>query len=487
VRVRQIASLLAAGLFGGAAALGGAAVLEGGEADAVPAVRELAAQRPQQPRGVLLAEASDAFSIADIYERARRGVVQINSTSLVQRFESDPVFGFPFGAREELRQGLGSRFVVDKAGHVVTNFRVVEGAEQITVSFSNRDAVAARVVGVDPSTDLAVLRVEQSTRALSPLPLGDSDGLRVGDAVVAIGNPFGLERTVTAGIVSALARPLAAPDGAEIGEVIQTDAALNSGNSGGPLLDARGQVVGVNTAIATGSDLEQGNVGIGFAVPVNTVKDVVAQLIAEGIVERASLGIGVAPVDAELARLFRLPATSGVLVQRVEPGSPRGPRAPARRDDHRRRRRRELRARRRPGRVRRGPLRHLGAEPSEGARRPAAGCPRERRPLSRRGAPHPDRAARTAADLSRLTVPIAPDPQRERRRRLRPPARGLRRILSGWSASSSPDAPSSPTRRSPRRRTSGPTTPARTTPAGTASPPPPFPALPPAVRSSPSS
>jgi S1-C subfamily serine protease len=182
--------------------------------------------------------------------------------------------------------------------------------------------VAARIVGVDPSTDLAVLKVGESARALSPLPLGDSESLRVGDAVVAVGNPFGLERTVTAGIVSALARPLVAPDGAEIEEVIQTDAALNSGNSGGPLLDARGRVVGVNTAVATGGELEQGTVGIGFAVPVDTVKDVVAQLIAKGTVERAYLGIRVAPVDAELARLFRLPVASGVLVQRVEPASP---------------------------------------------------------------------------------------------------------------------------------------------------------------------
>ena len=322
MRVSQIGPLLAAGLIGGAAALAGATVLEGGEADAEPSVREVAAQRPQQPRGVLLADASDAFSLAEIYEQVRGGVVQVSASSRMQRMERDPVFGFPLGAREEPRQGLGSGFVVGKAGHIVTNYHVVAGADRISVSFSNREAVAAEVVGVDPSTDLAVLKVEQSSRALSPLPLGDSDVLRVGDPVLAIGNPFGLERTMTAGIMSALARPLSAPDGAEIEDVIQTDAAVNSGNSGGPLLDERGRVVGVNTAIATSRDAQSSNVGIGFAVPVNTVKDVVAQLIANGRVERAYLGIGVARVDAELAALFRLPAARGGLVQRVDPASP---------------------------------------------------------------------------------------------------------------------------------------------------------------------
>jgi S1-C subfamily serine protease len=208
--------------------------------------------------------------------------------------------------------------VIDKAGHVVTNFHVVEGASEISVSFSNRDGVPATLVGVDRATDIAVLKVEEKARALTPLDLGDSSTVRVGDPVVAIGNPFGLERTVTAGIVSALSRPLATPGGA-IDQVIQTDAPLNSGNSGGPLLNARGQVIGVNTAIATTGDGAAGSLGIGFAVPIDTVRTIAAQLISGGRAQRADLGVRVQAVDRALADLFRLPVDRGLLVESVEP------------------------------------------------------------------------------------------------------------------------------------------------------------------------
>jgi S1-C subfamily serine protease len=187
----------------------------------------------------------------------------------------------------------------------------------VSVSFSNRDRVKATVVGTDAATDIAVLKVDVGSRALTPLPLGRSDSLAAGDPVVAIGNPFGLQRTVTAGIVSALARPRSEPNGVRIDGMIQTDAALNEGNSGGPLLNARGEVVGVNTA----NSFERGNVGIGFAVPIDAVEDVVAQLIAHGKVERPFLGVEVQPIDARLARRFRLPVERGLIVQRVLAGS----------------------------------------------------------------------------------------------------------------------------------------------------------------------
>ena len=211
--------------------------------------------------------------------------------------------------------------MIDKAGHIVTNYHVIEGADQIEVSFSNQDTLRATLVGSDPSTDIAVLRVEASSRSLTPLVLGNSDAVRVGDPVVAIGNPFGLARTATAGIVSAVQeRTITAPNGYPIDHVIQTDAPINSGNSGGPLLNDRAEVIGVNSQIAPAQG-SSGNVGIGFAVPSNTVKEVVAQLVATGQVDRAYLGIGGTTVTAELARVFRLPVDAGVLVEDVGDGT----------------------------------------------------------------------------------------------------------------------------------------------------------------------
>jgi S1-C subfamily serine protease len=189
------------------------------------------------------------------------------------------------------------------------------------VGFSERETLRAKVVGSDPSTDLAVLKVDASSRALTPLPLGNSDQVEVGDQVVAIGNPFGLERTVTAGIVSALQRAVTAPNGYTIDHVIQMDAPINRGNSGGPLLNARGEVIGVNSQIESDQP-GGGNVGIGFAVPSNTVKPVVAQVLRSGKVERAYIGVSLTAVTPELARLFRLPTDTGLLVEGVAPKSP---------------------------------------------------------------------------------------------------------------------------------------------------------------------
>ena len=190
------------------------------------------------------------------------------------------------------------------------------------MSFSNRDTVKAEVVGTDASTDLAVLRVATAANALTPLPLGNSDVVRVGDPVVAIGNPFGLDRTVTSGIVSALQRLITAPNRFTIDHVIQTDAPINPGNSGGPLLNARGQVIGVNTQIETGTGSSAtGNVGIGFAVPANTVKDVVAQILRTGRVDHAYLGISGQAVTDDVADAYNLPVEAGVLVESVTSSS----------------------------------------------------------------------------------------------------------------------------------------------------------------------
>ena len=186
--------------------------------------------------------------------------------------------------------------------------------------FSNDDTLKATLVGSDPSTDIALLKVDADADALTPLALADSTRVEVGDAVVAIGNPFGLERTVTSGIVSALQRNVPAPNGYSIDHVIQTDAPINHGNSGGPLLNTRGAVIGVNSQIETGGSGD-GNVGIGFAVPSNTVKSVVAQLLASGKVEHAYLGVSAVEVTDEIAKSLGLPVTKGLVIQTVSTGS----------------------------------------------------------------------------------------------------------------------------------------------------------------------
>jgi S1-C subfamily serine protease len=307
--------VLAAGAAGAVLALAGQGAVAGGSVTTV--VREVADAAPAASLPVVAARAG-APTIREIYARTRRGVVQVNATRVLRGLDTDPFFGLPYGERPRL--GVGSGFVIDKAGHVVTSLHVVEGAETITVSFSNRDRVKARLVGADPATDLAVLQLDTPSRALTPLILGDSDRLAVGDPVVAIGNPFGLDRTVTAGIVSALARPLTAPNGAELEDMIQTDAALNEGSSGGPLIDSSGTVVGVATAVA--GDEEGARPGIGFAVPVNTVRTVVAQLLDDGRVARSTLGLRAVELDEQLAELFALSVDRGLLVQSLDPDGP---------------------------------------------------------------------------------------------------------------------------------------------------------------------
>jgi S1-C subfamily serine protease len=259
-----------------------------------------------------------AMSIPEIYERDAPGVVQVTSTATVDLPRSE-WFGNSFVPGTEVQRYLGSGFVIDKAGYIVTNDHVVPNARSIYVSFSNNDSMKAQVVGRDPSTDIALLKVKASSRALKPLELGDSDTVQVGDQVAAIGNPLGYSRSISAGIVSALQRSLRSPDGSPIDRVIQTDALLNNGNSGGPLLNAQGQVVGVSSAVAWGGARE--NTGIGFAIPINTVRDVVAQLKANGRVDHPLLGIVGREVTNGMAEQFNLPARRGVLVERVIAGS----------------------------------------------------------------------------------------------------------------------------------------------------------------------
>jgi len=259
--------------------------------------------------------ATTGLTPAQIYKAAAPGVVFIRST-IVSQAQS------PFDVFPSTQQGQasGTGFVLDRNGTILTNAHVVQGASKVTVQFESQKIVDATVVGKDLSSDLAVLKVSPAGLELSPLTLGDSSHLQVGDPAVAIGNPFGLARTLTTGVISALQRPLTAPNGFTIDNVIQTDAPLNPGNSGGPLLDAFGHVVGINSQIATAGG-GSGSVGIGFAVPINTAKQVIPQLEKSGDVARAYLGLSTITIDSSLAAL-NLPVSSGALVQKVTPGSP---------------------------------------------------------------------------------------------------------------------------------------------------------------------
>ncbi|HWH12652.1 MAG TPA: trypsin-like peptidase domain-containing protein [Solirubrobacteraceae bacterium] len=253
---------------------------------------------------------------AQIYKAAAPGVVFIRST-ISQQVQS-PFNPFP---QTEQGEATGSGFEIDKAGTILTNAHVVQGASKVTVQFADQKTVDATVVGKDLSTDLAVLKVvPPSGLTLDPLTLGDSSNVQVGDPTIAIGNPFGLARTLTTGVVSALQRQITAPNGFSIDNVIQTDAPINPGNSGGPLIDAGGNVIGINSQIETGGS-GTGSVGIGFALPSNTAKQVIPQLEKGGDVARAFLGITTISIDSSLAAL-NLPVTSGALVQAVSGGSP---------------------------------------------------------------------------------------------------------------------------------------------------------------------
>ncbi|MEA2323051.1 MAG: hypothetical protein QOD81_2901 [Solirubrobacteraceae bacterium] len=261
-------------------------------------------------------EGEAALTPREIYKRDAPGVVFIRA-QVVQRTQSPFDFGFP---QEQRGEATGSGFVVARDGTIITNAHVVAGAGKVTVQFADKKVLDARVLGRDDSTDLAVLKVDPGGHALTPLALGSSRTVQVGDPTIAIGNPFGLERTLTTGVVSATKRTIRAPDGFRIDGVIQTDAAINPGNSGGPLLDAAGRVIGINSQIETGGS-GNGSIGIGFAVPIDTAKRIMPQLKSQGRVDRGFLGVDSITIDRSLAPL-NLPVEQGALVQTVTPGSP---------------------------------------------------------------------------------------------------------------------------------------------------------------------
>jgi len=248
-------------------------------------------------------------TVIGIYRTAGSGVVHISSTVLNQ----------DFFFRIVPERGTGSGFVVDDKGLILTNNHVVENAESLEVTLADKSKVPAKLVGRDPNNDVAVIRIAVPREKLTPLRLGDSAQLLVGQMAIAIGNPFGLDRTLTRGVVSAVGRDLKLDTGRQIRNMIQTDAAINQGNSGGPLLNSRGEVIGINSFIFTPSG---GSVGIGFAVPVNTVKKILPQLIARGRASHPWLGISGMDINPTVAKALSLPVKEGVIVGQVAPNGP---------------------------------------------------------------------------------------------------------------------------------------------------------------------
>jgi S1-C subfamily serine protease len=260
------------------------------------------------PAGVTDPEmATDEQNNIEIYRTLSPGVVNIHSTSYARDF-----FGFV-----EPQEGSGSGSILDQAGNILTNNHVVERAEKVSVSFGGPKNYAATVVGRDPDTDLAVIRlIEKPREPLAVVPLGDSDKLVVGQKVLAIGNPFGLDRTLTTGVISGLQRPIRARNNRQIEGAIQTDASINPGNSGGPLFDSHGRMIGINSQILSPSGA---SAGVGFAVPVNIAKRIIPQLISSGRVLRPKLGITTRNVEA-LKNQVDLPVSEGVLIWQVASG-----------------------------------------------------------------------------------------------------------------------------------------------------------------------
>jgi S1-C subfamily serine protease len=297
-RATRVAALGAALAIG---AGGTAAVMTALDSGGTTVVRQVTV-------GSSASNASSApLSVNGIYRKTYKGVVEVSVTS-----QSGSGFGVP-----QTQQGLGSGFVIDRQGHVVTNQHVVDGATSVSVCFWNGATYKGTVVGSDPSTDVAVVDVDAPASLLAPLTIGDSSAVQVGDGVVAIGSPFGLEETVTSGIVSALHRQMTSPNQFTINDSIQTDAAINHGNSGGPLLNSRGEVIGVNAQIQSDSG---GSDGVGFAIPSNTVRSIAQQIVASGKVAHAYLGVGVGSVPESVAS--QLGEAAGVAITEVRPGTP---------------------------------------------------------------------------------------------------------------------------------------------------------------------
>ncbi len=264
-----------------------------------PAIPVTAVQYSSSVRSGNLTD--DEQNNIQIYERVNKAVVYITSTTVEYNWflEAQP------------QQGTGSGVIIDQAGRVLTNRHVIKDAEQLNITLADGTEVEAKVIGEDPENDLAVVQFNPHGKALTTIPFGSSSTLRVGQKVLAIGNPFGFDRTLTTGIVSGLARPLQTDEGYVIRETIQTDAAINPGNSGGPLLNSSGELIGINSAIYSPSGA---SAGVGFAVPINTARRVIDELIRYGAVRRGWIDLDYVPIFPALARAFRLPVQKGVLV-----------------------------------------------------------------------------------------------------------------------------------------------------------------------------
>jgi len=303
-----------------AAAVAAAALAGAGAGATVYAVADGGPTRTVTTRVVATAAspivntASGALSVGTIYKQSVQGIVEIDSTLSGSSTGSN--FGFPGDGSGSSSTAEGTGFVYDTNGDILTNAHVITGASSIKVTFQDGSTYKATVVGSDLSTDVAVLKVTAPASALHPLTLGDSSAAEVGDGVVAIGNPFGLDDTVTTGIVSATGREITAPDNSPIEGAIQTDAAINHGNSGGPLFDLSGKVIGITAQIESNSG---GSDGVGFAVPSNLVKTIATQLIADGSVKHPLLGVQVGTLPPAAAK--ELGEAAGVVVTKVEAGS----------------------------------------------------------------------------------------------------------------------------------------------------------------------
>ena len=244
-----------------------------------------------------------------VYRAASPAVVNITTIAVTYDFFLNPM----------PKEGTGSGAIIDRSGHILTNFHVIDGARRLEVTLADGSKWPARPVGADPSNDLAVIKIDAPVEKLTVIPLGDSSKLLVGQKVLVIGNPFGLDRTLTVGIVSSLGRSIRADNGRLIRGIIQTDAAINPGNSGGPVLNSSAEVIGVSTAIFSPSG---GSVGVGFAVPINTAKQIISELINRGYVARPYLGIAGHEIVPALVQALRLPVKEGIMVVEVTPGSP---------------------------------------------------------------------------------------------------------------------------------------------------------------------
>ena len=244
-----------------------------------------------------------------VYRAASPAVVNITTIAVAYDFFLNPL----------PKEGTGSGAIIDRSGHILTNFHVIDGARRLEVTLADGSKWPARPVGADPSNDLAVIKIDAPVEKLTVIPLGDSSKLLVGQKVLVIGNPFGLDRTLTVGIVSSVGRSIRADNGRLIRGIIQTDAAINPGNSGGPVLNSSGEVIGVSTAIFSPSG---GSVGVGFAVPINTAKRIISELINRGYVARPYLGIAGHEIVPALVQALRLPVKEGIMVVEVTPGSP---------------------------------------------------------------------------------------------------------------------------------------------------------------------